>query len=461
MRYFLSAGYDKDLNHERGNGYDRVTLKSDNTFRIAPGLNIHAAMSNSWSRHTRDGMGLSGFKGEVAEAFYYTSVSQYALYPYQKLKDSDGNAVAAPRGFESSYIDYLKNLGFQDWTYRPLDELRFNDNTSKQNNTRITAGIDYKLTDALSVDLKYQMERQFTLDREVYHLGSYYARDLFNQFTKITADSTAVSQIPIGDILDVSDKTLVNNQGRAELRYNKSWLGEKHSFAGIAGTEIRDIRLEGRGNRYYGYDNHTLSFVDVDYTKAYTLFPKGHSQAIPGWRGQQDSITAIRDRYVSYYANAAYSFLERYVVSASARIDKSNLFGAERKDRNAPLWSAGAAWSIDRESFFTSHTISNLRLRATYGFNGNIDKTQTRFPIANVFRDFLTGRRVASIASPANSLLQWEKVKMTNVGLDFALRKNIFWGVLNGMKKKESVYWVITPLIRPPVFQRSAQMSLQ
>src|SRR5690606_17861279 len=117
----------------------------------------------------------------------------------------------------------------------------------------------------------------------------------------------------------------------------------------------------------------------------------------------------LQSRFASFYGNASYTFLDRYIVSVSGRMDKSSLFGVSPKDRNVPLWSIGAAWNVSQESFMQgADLLSNLKLRATYGFNGNVNPAQSAYPIAYAGIDPMTGNPTVSISSPANPLLQWE-----------------------------------------------------
>src|SRR5690606_3484710 len=106
------------------------------------------------------------------------------------------------------------------------------------------------------------------------------------------------------------------------------------------------------------------------------------------------------------------------------RIDKSSLFGVRPKDRNVPLWSVGAAWNVDEEAFFQLNVVSDLKLRATYGFNGNVSPAQSAYPIAYTSNDPMTQLPTAGITTPANPLLQWEKVSQLNLGVDFGLFGN-------------------------------------
>src|SRR5690606_24335593 len=108
--------------------------------------------------------------------------------------------------------------------------------------------------------------------------------------------------------------------------------------------EVTDNSVLGTQYRYYGYDDTYAINVPVDVVNRYPYYysTTGSTGFIPN-RDYQSSLT---DRFLSYYANAGYSYLNRYILSASARIDKSNLFGVKANQRGVPLYSVGLAWNM-------------------------------------------------------------------------------------------------------------------
>lgn len=96
-----------------------------------------------------------------------------------------------------------------------------------------------------------------------------------------------------------------------------------------------------------------------------------------------------------------------------------------------PLWSIGGLWSIDRENFYELEWLPVLKLRASYGYNGNLDKSTTG---VTTFRysglDSYTGLPYANILSIGNPELRWEKIGIANFGLDFELKNQVLSGRL-------------------------------
>jgi TonB-linked SusC/RagA family outer membrane protein len=421
IRYAFSAGYDKDLSQTRGNESDRITIRSDNTIRILPQLNFNVAINSAWDNRENNGIGLEGFQGDSRNGLNTFNNSRYPYFPYQRLKNTDGSAVAIPIRMTPEYNDYLQKKGFLDWSFSPADEISQRDNTAKQQVTRIATGVDYKLLPGLRLDMKYQYERTVATGRNYQSTQLYSTRDVLNRYTAFRSDSTLVHNIPVGDILDLATNTITAHSFRAQADYNKDWNDGRHTLVAVGGMEVRDAKVETRTDKYYGYNDRTLVYSNVNASSSFMTFPTGQSSRIP----MSNNFTYNVDRYVSWYSNAAYTYLGRYTLSASGRIDQSNLFGVDRKDRNVPLWSTGAAWNISKEPFFHSEIVNRLKLRATYGFNGNIDKSLTAYPVASSYIDFfLTGLPIQYISNPANPLLQWEKISQFNLAAELSLWNN-------------------------------------
>lgn len=81
---------------------------------------------------------------------------------------------------------------------------------------------------------------------------------------------------------------------------------------------------------------------------------------------------------ISYMARANYGYDDRYLVTATARLDGSSRFGDNHKYGVFP--SVAFAWNVDSERFMEdSEFFDALRVRLSYGQSGNtaIDPYQT------------------------------------------------------------------------------------
>lgn len=401
-QYYLSAGYDRDLTNLTHNDYDRITLLGNNNYTLVPKkLELMTSLV---------------FAGSTT---YLNNSGNYsAIYPYAKLADMRGNALPVALGLRQPYVDTVGNGKLLDWHYRPLDELRNADNVVHLNDYRINLGLRYCIWKGLEARAYYQYSRTDSNYVLYYNLNTYKARNLINSFTQ---DSAGILSFPVprGGILNENLSTITGNNVRLLLSYNDS-LFRHGRLSLMTGAEVRDIEGMGRVNWLYGYSPDLGSSIPVDYLHSYPNYTTGQQTQLP----YQDTRTGSAERYVSYYANGSYLYRSRYLLSASARRDESNLFGVNANQRGVPLWSVGGAWELSREKFYRWKALPFLRLRVTNGYNGNVDRNVSAYVTAVMNGGLNPYNNVtASIVNPANPSLKWERVHIINTGLDFATRE--------------------------------------
>ncbi len=97
--------------------------------------------------------------------------------------------------------------------------------------------------------------------------------------------------------------------------------------------------------------------------------------------GLSATLHESRHRYASFYANAGYSYLSRYNLSGSIRWDQADLFGA-RYTQSAPSFVVNRCFLDFIGRIVHKKEISwldYLKLRMTYGINGNVDQSSTTY----------------------------------------------------------------------------------
>jgi hypothetical protein len=145
-----------------------------------------------------------------------------------------------------------------------------------------------------------------------------------------------------------------------------------------------------------------------------------------------------RDNYnLSWYGNLAYAYGNRYSLSASARKDESNLFGVDANHKGVPLYSLGAAWTVNNEAFYHLNWLPYLKVRLTYGYSGNVDNTLSALAAIRYIGTSNIGHLTyASISNPPNPDLGWEKTGILNAGIDFAFAGGVLSGSIEAYSKK-------------------------
>lgn len=139
------------------------------------------------------------------------------------------------------------------------------------------------------------------------------------------------------------------------------------------------------------------------------------------------------DANVSVIARLAYSYDDRYFVTASWRRDYAGRLPKEHNYGDFP--AATVAWKISNESFFPKNEVVNLvKLRASWGRVGNLGSISYNYSSPVLGRDFSVdygqyGQQSSwgniiynSIAMNPN--LTWETSEQWDLGLDIDLFKN-------------------------------------
>lgn len=202
------------------------------------------------------------------------------------------------------------------------------------------------------------------------------------------------------------------------LKYNTTF-NEKHSLNAVAGTESQVTNqytreMEGRDPVGYNQEMGSTS--------------PGIKDMMQGYLGGERFIR-------SYFGRANYKFLNKYMLGASMRRDGSSAFSSDVRWGNFAALSAG--WLISDEKFFEpiKSTVSQLKLRGSFGQTGNEsipgNKNINTLINSSTYRYGTTDIMSAGTAiSIGNSAITWETTDSYDIGFDFALLKNRISGSL-------------------------------
>ncbi len=412
--YFLSGSYAKERTNAIGSDGSRLTLTANQEYKLFRLATLSVNAKGSFFSQRQNGLGLSPLRTSPSE-----------LLPYNQLVDANGQSVDYSYAFYGPKLDQLESRGYLPWRYNYLKENALADNVLRENNYWAAASLSVPIYGGLSGSATYSLERTYGENPIYYAPNSYTARDLENTATSINAATGQLTYgIPLGAIQRNNTSGRNNYTLRGQLTLDRNF-GGKHQVNAVGGSEIREVNASATGQVFYGYNNQTQLYQQVNSVLPYTTVTGGSTTI-----GSTGSVTDRRNRYLSYFFNGSYTLLERYTASASVRYDDYNNFGLDRKYRATPLYSGGLAWTLSREAWLKSVTwLSNLRLRATYGLNGNIPGGAVPYTAISLLpTDPVTTQGYANISAPANASLRWERTAVTNLGVDFGL----WGGRLNG-----------------------------
>ena len=175
------------------------------------------------------------------------------------------------------------------------------------------------------------------------------------------------------------------------------------------------------------------AIVGWEYSEGYSRSMSAVGDQFPeGMRSLSTSIMKgiggndYQSRAWALLSQAQYSYLGKYVVTASLRYDESYKFGPLNRGGFFP--GVSAAWVMSNEDFIKNiPQISFLKLRAGYGKTGNDNipafRYQDTFSLSAQYNNIIS----AFLERQANFALGWEEAYMASLGVDATINNN--WNV--------------------------------
>ncbi|MCT1524131.1 SusC/RagA family TonB-linked outer membrane protein [Sphingobacterium hotanense] len=420
-RFYSSVTYKKNLKEDIYSKDDNLGINLRNTTQITNWLSVELATFLTY--------------GSQKNQNYNLLNPQFIYMPYDGLKNSDGSNFisTAESRLSLQTRDIIRNNKLYNMDIDPLNEISNNIGDQKNLGNRSYIKLDVKLADWISYMGSFQYEYNRSKEETLYDKNSFYVRNRVNSFAR-NINGQLRYLIPYGHIFANNEQNNNSYTFRQQFNIDKSF-NEKHSLNAILGTEIRNNNYLRTNQTLYNYDPMVLTYE--------MLTPGiGSGGGVLGGYAQFDQRSDVYGRYdivrryVSFYANAGYSYLNKYLLSGSIRYDRSNLWGTSSKYQDKPIWSLGAGWNIDKESFFDVEIINQLKLRASYGIGGNIAQNVSPYLTTYYGTNPNVGGISGSVSSRPNPLLSWEKTTTTNIGTDFSLWNNRITGSIDYYRKK-------------------------
>src|SRR5690606_7287868 len=103
-----------------------------------------------------------------APSSYRYSSDKTGYYPYARLADDAGNALALPRGYDLAWAEAEGAARNTDWLYRPLDERDAAYNKARNLDVLANLGLKYNITSFLDADIQYRYQRNAGNTKNVY-----------------------------------------------------------------------------------------------------------------------------------------------------------------------------------------------------------------------------------------------------------------------------------------------------
>ena len=406
--YYLSTLFNFNQHEAVGDDNNEILLNFRNDYNLSKRFTFSSAANIRYNSQSSNGVSSSDLKYEE---------------PFHNILDENGNRIQyymvdpweGARREQMGYLPYTTNM---------LDVRDHNNNKHESFSARVQAVLSLKLIEGLTVETRFQYEKGFGKNESIKSVAHPDMRRIINGYTLVNADGSLNRQFPLGEEYGLSNNDFEAWTWRNQLSFNRNFTNRKHQISAILGQEMRLYRNSSRSTSQYGFDSETLQYIPIDEAMWY-------SSKYPGWSNLGAVNFSLFSKYlesdnrdVSFYANGSYTYDSKYTLTASGRIDQSNIYGNDSKYKYNMIWSSGFSWRISEERFAKADWLNSLLLRATYGIGGNVNKQFYPVLMGKSYIDYYSGATYISLTNPANKDLKWETTKTFNLGVDFATLSN-------------------------------------
>lgn len=401
--YYFSLGYFNEDGTTIGTGFERFNITLKDNYQVSDKLKVGVALFGTHSKK----------KNFVTDADSSINPVNYSR---------NANPYLAPYNADGSYM-YDKDIDGFSGRYVPFNFAEERANTSYElvnKSFKAVFDLEYQLFSdfKLTSQLGLQLDKS---DTEKYLGKETYSTRKLNEATRYW-DSKAKQFkyfLPDGGVIENFNDDMFQYNWKTQATYN-AIFNDMHEVDVMAGMEIRKSDQTIIKSKGFGYDSNTLTTKPI-------IFPEGNADATQAIY-ETYKRTENNNAYASFFATASYTYNRKYTVFGSVRADGSNLFGVDPKYRYVPLWAVSGSWLVSKEKFMENiDFVSNLRLRASYGLQGNIDRNTSPYLIGVYsISTILPGYPESTIQVDAapNGTLRWEKTTNTNFGFDLGLFNN-------------------------------------
>ena len=410
--FFASFGYLNNNGITDGSNMYRYTARLRADYQAKKWLKVGANMSYtnfSWFGASSSNEG-DGSTGDV-----FAAVADMApIYPVY-IRDGEGNIMYEDNKAGHGYYgkDYDEKWPIYDtgdgrtWGLtrfsgtmsNPLQNIWLDEANSEGNAFSVNGYADFILYEGL----KLTINGAVTIDetRTTSMKNPYYG-----QF------------VPNGGIVSKAHGRSYNHNLQQLLTYSKAFgANEEHQLDLLLGHETYNLRsysLSGSKSNIYSTDNLELNGAVVDGKSSASSFGEYVNEG--------------------YFFRAMYEYDGRIFASASYRRDASSRFHPDHRGGN--FWSVGGAWILNRESWFNAPVFNMLKLKVSYGSQGNdaigMYKYTDLYSVTNDGNDGIS----IMFGSKGNPNITWETNGNLNVGAEFGLWQDRLSGSVDFFYRK-------------------------
>jgi iron complex outermembrane receptor protein len=354
----------------------------------------------------------AGFEGDLL-------ANAIKLNPTQPVRNPDGtlNQISNTEINPVAFLEYSK-----DYT----NTLRALGNIS----------VEYKIIDELSFKTVVGLDRSFSSRKAAY------SSLLRTEFTTPFLDPNT------GDVLRNGGRAFFNeNQVNNQLWEN--YFSYKKTFgqvdvSALLGYSYQSFQTSSSGLELANFrttdlDQMINNYSSVDLAQANSVAPTNSSN--------------IKDELQSFYTRVNIGISDKYLFTATVRMDGSTRFGANNKYGIFPAFAF--KWRVIDEAFVPDF-FSDLNLRIGYGVTGNqeipynVYSTRQRYDNADINNsgaELINGS--LTDISYENEDIQWESTSQFNLGIDYGFWNNRVTGSIDYYFKTTNKLMILFQTTQP------------
>ncbi|QVY65970.1 SusC/RagA family TonB-linked outer membrane protein [Polaribacter sp. Q13] len=396
--YYFSTGIFDEKGTTKGTGQKRFNITLKDNFNVNKKLKVGVALFGSQTTTS----------SYITGADAYTNPSNYSrnANPYLKIKDADGNYMYDPDLVERSDLNLDYNI---------LEERENTNYELVSSSLKAIFDVGYKVNKDIHFTTQLGLQLDFDKTEKYSAEDSYYTRK-YEQRSEYASSTGTSYYMPKGGIIQNWNADVFQYNWKTTANYNTSF-NDVHELDVMLGTEFRRNKRTQIHTKGFGYNANTLTSVAITDERSLT-----NSLFDPYQK------TLSENAYASFFGTASYTYDKKYTAFTSLRYDGSNLFGVNPKYRYLPIWSFAGSWNVYKEDFmYNVDFVTDLKLRASYGVQGNIDKSTSPFVVGEYYTESIlpgvSEETIRALNAP-NGNLRWEKTVSSNVGLDVGLLNN-------------------------------------
>ena len=447
---FVEVGLGDDLGHKT-DWYDEVT--NDNPFSHRQVLNVSGGSENAnvyatFTKRDATGIGLGSKRGEIGGRVnsnfkFFDGIAELATNVSYNEVDADFtnydifnmamvlNPTETPYN-ENDLTGYNVLVGGYDY-WNPVAEVMLRDDRRKYDYLLANSSLKVKLNQYLSTSATVGLKRST-------EHGSIFRSSQHRISREDNVDGYASQEY-----LRKTDRIF-----EWSLTYDRRW--DNHSLNAVGGYSYQDFN--GQGFKGANSDFSVDGIREHDFASG-SYLSEGRAE-LGSWKDPWVKLAA-------FFGRVNYSFLDRYIVTATARYEGSSKFAPENRWGLFPGLSLG--WRMSEESFMKDVSfINDLKFRAGYGETGNEGfgaEVSTRMYNADSW--FLQdGKwfRTYGVRHNQNAGIKWEVKKEYNLGMDFSILNNKLGGRFDVYKRVIDDLIYDISVSQPPAIHDKTTMNV-